>query len=260
MTARTLPILSTALVVALFAAPSAAQAPVANVAGGSLEQRLDTLERLIEARNSAQMNLLNQVNQLQDEVLELRGISEEHSYQLEQLLQRQRELYQEIDRRLAAASATPQPSTSTSTSMPAAAGGAGTQPTSSEYSSNLSENDAYDRAIKLVLEDKRYEAAIPAFNDFIQRFPNSTYTPNAHYWLGQLYFSEAKYAEAKKQFETVVNQYPDSNKRADCMLKLGAIAQQAGETQTARTFYQKIVSEYASSTEANLAKQRLAEM
>lgn len=257
MTARTLPQLGMALVLTLAALPSAAQAPVANVAGGSLEQRLATLERLIEARNSAQMNLLNQVNQLQDEVLELRGISEEHSYQLEQLLQRQRELYQEIDRRLAApAPAQPR----IDTSMPMATTDTSSTSANSDYSSNLSENDAYDRAIKLVLEDKRYEAAIPAFNDFIQRFPNSTYTPNAHYWLGQLYFSEGKYAEAKQQFETVVNQYPDSNKRADCMLKLGAIAQQAGETQTARTLYEQIVSEYATSTEANLAKQRLAEM
>src|SRR5690606_14929313 len=84
------------------AASAAAQsAPVSTVTSGSVEERLDQLERIIDARNAAQMRLLNDVQGLKDEVAELRGVTEEHAYQLEQLLQRQREIYQEIDRRLA---------------------------------------------------------------------------------------------------------------------------------------------------------------
>ncbi|MCT7655726.1 hypothetical protein MBH78_15875 [Oceanimonas sp. NS1] len=44
--------------------------------------------------------------------------------------------------------------------------------------------------MNLVLQDKDYNAAIPAFARFITQYPRSTYVPNAHYWLGQLLFAQ----------------------------------------------------------------------
>lgn len=239
----------------------AVQAPVSDVSSGSsFEERLDQLERIIDARNSAQMNLLQQVTQLQDEVSELRGVTEEHAYQLEQLLTRQRELYQEIDRRLANQ---PAASTSTSTQVDTSTvdtSASGASSSGSNYSDNLSENDAYDRAIKLVLEDKRYEQATVAFQEFIERFPESSYAPNAHYWLGQLLFSAGEYGDAEEQFLIVVDRYEDSNKRADCMLKLGSIARQQDRNEDAKRYFNDVLNNYPDSTEATLAKQRLAEL
>ena len=224
-----------------------AQAPVARLGSGSIEERLNQLERVMDARNVAQMALLEQMNTLQSEVAELRGRSEEHAYQLEQILQRQREIYQELDRRLAAA-----PVANNEQVAGVDAGVA--------MSANLSENEAYDRAIKLVLEEKRYADAIPAFQQFLERFPQSSYAANAHYWLGQLLFADGKLEPAKQQFTTVVDNYPDSNKRADCLLKLGRIAQQQQQPQAARSYFQRVIDSYASSTEADLARKQLAEM
>lgn len=227
-----------------------AQAPVARLGSGSIEERLNQLERVMDARNVAQMALLEQMNSLQNEVAELRGRSEEHAYQLEQILQRQREIYQELDRRLAAAPVV----NSASQNSRASAADAVTM------SANLSENEAYDRAIKLVLEEKRYADAIPAFQQFLERFPQSTYAANAHYWLGQLLFADGKLEPAKQQFTIVVDNYPDSNKRADCLLKLGRIAQQQQQPQAARSYFQRVMDSYPSSTEADLARKQLAEM
>ena len=224
-----------------------AQAPVARLGSGSIEERLNQLERVMDARNVAQMALLEQMNTLQSEVAELRGRSEEHAYQLEQILQRQREIYQELDRRLAAAPV--------ANSEQVAGIDAGVA-----MSANLSENEAYDRAIKLVLEEKRYADAIPAFQQFLERFPQSSYAANAHYWLGQLLFADGKLEPAKQQFTTVVDNYPDSNKRADCLLKLGRIAQQQQQPQAARSYFQRVIDSYASFTEADLARKQLAEM
>src|SRR5690606_16335443 len=69
---------------------------------GSLEQRLTTLERIVEARTEAQLRMAQQLQTLLDEVSELRGVTETHTYQLDEILQRQRDLYQEIDRRVSA--------------------------------------------------------------------------------------------------------------------------------------------------------------
>lgn len=230
-----------------------AQAPVSKLGSGSVEERLEQLERVMDARNAAQMALLDQMASLQDEVADLRGKTEEHAYQLEQILQRQREIYQEIDRRLAATPVSSEPVTAVTQADETASNG-------SAYSSNLGENDAYDKAIRLVMEDRRYDAAIPEFRQFIQQFPNSTYVPNAHYWLGQLLYAEGQFDEAKQEFNAVVERFPDSNKRGDSLLKLGIVAQQQGETQLARSYFEKVLSEYPNSTPAGLAEKRLANL
>jgi tol-pal system protein YbgF len=247
----------------LVPAGAMAQAPVANLSdsAGSLDQRLATIERMMEARQGAQLQLMDQLSTLQQDVAELRGITEEHEYRLEQLLQRQRELYQEIDRRFSQlqeqGSSSFGGSSSAASAQPIPTGDSSSDTGNSGYSSNLNENDAYDRAIALVLEDKRYDAAIPAFEQFIEQFPSSSYLPNAHYWLGQLQFAQQAYDKAKNHFQTVVSDYPDSNKRADCLLKLGVIASEQGRSADAESFYQQVVSEYPDSSEASLAKQRL---
>src|SRR5690554_3418989 len=78
-------------------------APVVNVAQAqqgneSVQQRLDRIERLLEARTQGQASMMEQLGRLQREVSELRGISEEQAYQLDQIVQRQRDIYQELDR------------------------------------------------------------------------------------------------------------------------------------------------------------------
>ncbi|RUO79868.1 tol-pal system protein YbgF [Idiomarina tyrosinivorans] len=242
-----------------------AQAPVSSVSvsSSSLEQRIAQLERIVQARTDAQIEMTQQLAALQQDVSELRGVTEEHAYRLEQLVQRQRELYQEIDRRMqqlntsGASTATANVNISNLNTVPVTSSNDSGSQQASQYSNNLSENDAYDKAIKLVLEDKRYDAAIPQFKAFLEKFPDSTYAPNAHYWLGQLLFAQRKYDESKQHFTAVVDKFPDSNKRGESLLKLGVIAEEKGDNATAQSIFQKVIEQYPDSTEAGLAKKRL---
>ena len=215
--------------------------------GGSLEQRLATLERIVEARTEAQLRMAQQLQQLLDEVSELRGVTETHTYQLDEILQRQRDLYQEIDRRVSALQTTPAPAATPAAELSAAA----------PYSSNVSENDAYDRAVNMVLKDRRYDAAIPEFESFIRNYPESSYTPNAHYWLGQLLFNNNELAKAKTQFERVVNNFAQSNKVADALLKLGQIAERENDKNAALRYYRQLVDKHGGATSARLAQERI---
>lgn len=218
-------------------------------AGGSIEQRLATLERIVEARSEAQLRMAQQLQQLLDEVSELRGATETHAYQLDEILQRQRDLYQEIDRRVSAIQLAPSASTATpAIDAPAAA----------SYSSDVSENDAYDKAVNMVLKDRRYDAAIPEFENFIRNYPNSSYAPNAHYWLGQLLFNNGELAKAKTQFERVVNNFAQSNKVADALLKLGQIAERENDKNAALRFYRQLVEKHSTATSARLAQERIS--
>ncbi len=235
----------------------AAQAPVVDVnsttlnsqSSGSLTEQLASVERKLDSRNRAQVNIQRQLDELQTEVNELRGVTELHTHQLSQVLERQRELYQELDRRVSEAlkPATKVPSAIAVDSLTL----------SKDYSNNLTENEAYDKALNLVLKDKRYEQAIPAFRRFNHTYPLSTYAPNAHYWLGQLLFNKGELTQAEQEFLTVVKQFQESNKRPDALLKLAMVAQQQKNTNKAMQLYQQLLAEYPNSTSAQLAKPRL---
>lgn len=213
----------------------------------SMNDELAQLKRKQEASNRRQVALQRQLDELLQEVDELRGVTELHTHQLSQVLERQRELYQELDKRVSQA-------LKPETQVPAAIVATGNQ---SGYSADLSENQAYDRAVNLVLKEKQYDKAIPEFESFIQKFPQSSYAPNAHYWLGQLLFNKGRFAEAKVQFNIVAEQFKTSTKRSDAMLKLALVEQRQNNNAAAKVIYQTLINEYPTSSAAKLAKTRL---
>lgn len=233
-----------------------AQAPVYEAGTGSLEDRVTRLERTMEARNQLLTDTQQQLMSLQGEMDQLRGSVERSEYQLNQAIERQRQLYQELDNVSAQAK-----SAASASSAPAGAGATSTSPETAKadtvVSDNATENQAYDAAVQLVLRDKQYDKAITAFQAFISQYPKSVYRPNAHYWLGQLLFNQKRKDEALQQFAAVVKDYPKSPKRADAMLKLGVIAQEKGDTAAAKTLFQQIVKSYPTSSSAKMAKSRL---
>ncbi len=235
------------LAVLLASGAALADAPVTDLSNnGQLSEQVTQLKRLIQARGAAQVNLQQQINDLQDEVSELRGVTETHTHKLEQIVDRQRELYLEIERRLSNVQQTSkvvEPIVE-ETSM-------------EQYGGTLGENEAYDQAVNLILKERRYDDAIPAFDKFIEQFPKSIYIPNAHYWLGQLLFNKANYTAAKDHFDKVIRLYPESNKRSDALLKQGTVLQKLGDAAGAKKLFQQVVNEYPESNSATLAKSRL---
>ncbi|ABE54682.1 Tetratricopeptide TPR_2 [Shewanella denitrificans OS217] len=239
----------------------AAPAPVDDLYGGSSDERLAKLERILKARQQNDFDMQRRLDTLQNEVLELRGITEQQNYQINQMLQRQRQLYEEIAA-VSVKSTTPvsAPSgTSVTTSTSVASNTASNVPVVAEsMTSSLDETGSYERAVNLVLKERQYDAAIPAFREFIKQYPDSAYAPNANYWLGQLLYNKSDYESAKQAFSTVVSKYADSSKRADSLVKLGMIAEKSNDNNGARALYNKVLKEYANSASARLAQQQLS--
>ncbi|WP_339892260.1 tol-pal system protein YbgF [uncultured Alteromonas sp.] len=233
-----------------------AQAPVVNATDAtSLEQRIVVLERIVKSRTEMQHRLQSQLDNMQSEVDQLRGSVELNTNELEKVLERQRELYLEIDKRVEAlkqggvADAGAAASSSTSTLS---------QPTSGvSQAPQEGEEDAYNSAVNLILKSREYDKAIPAFQSFIDRFPNSEYAPNSHYWLGQLLFNKQMWDEATEQFNIVSTRFTDSGKRPDALLKLGVIAERRGDVATAKKLFEQVINEYPSSSAKRLAESRL---
>ncbi|HHF3018437.1 TPA: tol-pal system protein YbgF [Vibrio diabolicus] len=209
----------------------------------SSETEVERLERLLQNRNRVQLQMQQQIDQMSQEISELRGQLERNSYEMKQMLQRQRELFVELDRVRGEIKSAP-----AQEAKPAKTGG--------QYTPNVDEQTAYQNAVDLILKKRDYTGAIAAFQQFQKDYPDSTYSANSHYWLGQLYFAKKQDKDAVKSFAAVVS-YKDSNKRADALLKLGEIAERNNNAAQAKKYYQQVVDEYPGSASAKLASSKL---
>ena len=224
----------------LYAAAPISDATVNTATNAELLNRIDELTRVMTARNKMQIRFQTQLNQLGQEVSQMKGSLEVFANQLEQIEERQRNLYQMIDEGQKGSTNSSRASTPVNQDA-----GDGT------------DRAAYQSAVDLVLNDKQYQQAITAFEAFVIDHPKSSYVPNAQYWLGQLLYKEKKRDEARVAFLVVTDKYPDSNKRADAMFKIGIIDEYLGNKDSARSFYQKTITEYPSSSAAGLSAKRL---
>jgi tol-pal system protein YbgF len=109
----------------------------------------------------------------------------------------------------------------------------------------------------LVIKDKNYAKAIPAFDTFIASYPNSALQPGAHYWLGQLQLNQGDREKAKAHFLTVAQKYKDSPKRPEAIYKLGVIAKADGDTDKANKFFQLVIKQYPNTSAAQLAQKAM---
>jgi len=225
-------------------ASSFADAPVSDVTASKsnkqIEEQLNELTRLLETRNRMQIRFQNQLDELSQEVSQISGQLELFNHKVEQVENRQRNLYQLIDEQKNRTAA-PVAVKTAENSTPVA----------------VNEKAAYQSAVDLVLVEKDYQQAITAFEAFVIDYPTSPLIANAQYWLGQLLYKEKKRDEARNAFLIVTNSYPDSSKRADSLFKIGIIDEYLGKKPSAKAFYEKVLKEYPDSSAAGLASKRL---
>lgn len=219
----------------------------------SNETDTQRLERLLQNSNRVQLQLQKQIDDMSLEMSELNGQLEKNTYDMNQMLQRQRELFIELDRLRQEFKSSP-----AKTEPSADVSNPSEQQNSGTYSTNADEQTAYQNAVDLILKQKDYTGAITAFESFQTQYPDSVYASNAHYWLGQLYFAKKQDKDAAKSFAAVIS-YKDSNKRADALVKLGDIAKRNNNAEQANKYYQQVIEEYPSSASANAASTKLAQ-
>ena len=115
---------------------------------------------------------------------------------------------------------------------------------------------AYDSAFAS-LRSGQYEQAVSQFEDFLRRYPDSTLTPDAYYWLGESYYVLRRFEQAQQIFLTLGADFPRSDKLPDAMLKLGYIYSETGDIPRAREMLQKLIDVYPNSVAASLGASHL---
>jgi len=190
-------------------------------------------------------NLFLQVQQLQQEVMRLNGKVEEQAHELTTLKEQSLQRYIDLDKRMAGATPAANESiAATATVSPIAAPSGGSAPQAGEA-------EGYRAAYALV-QGRQFEQAIPAFKQFLQRYPDGQYAANAHYWLGELYLvlDPPDLESARQSFVLLLSQYPDNPKAADALYKLGKVQFLKGNREKAREYLDQVINLYGGSNTA----------
>jgi tol-pal system protein YbgF len=253
-----------------------------------IEARVTRIERVIS--NQSLVELAQHLDAVQADVRQLRGRIEELEYNQEAMKKQQRDLYSDLDKRVAAlgggssrvgATGTGSSGSAGGGAGSGAAGGAGTggsaatgagadsgdsagaagsaggsSGTDAGSGASSEEQRVYGQSFD-ALKAGSYSIAITGFKDFLSSYPASPLAENAQYWLGEAYYVTHDLDSASAAFRNVLQKWPNSRKTPDAMLKLGYAQLDQKKTSEGRNTLSEVVQKYPGTDAAKHATERL---
>lgn len=212
------------------------------------------------------MELLSRLSQLENEIRQLRGDLEMATHDIKQMKTRQRELYNDIDRRIRDLELRIQGGGSYNRKSGSSSSGSSYKaPAKSKVAPadftkvDSSERREYQAAFKL-LRDSRYQQAIDAFRAFLTKYPQGSLAGNAQYWLAEAFYVSRDYNSAISEFQRVVTDYPKHSKVVGSKIKIGYCYYELKEYGKAKQVLRDVIRRYPRSSSAKLARLRLQRM
>ena len=117
----------------------------------------------------------------------------------------------------------------------------------------------YAAAYELFREGK-YEKSREAFETFLKQYPETEFSDNAQFWIGECYYFEKKYEKAIIEYDKVVKNFPEGSKVPYALLKQGLSFLQLGDKASAKLLLQQVIKDYPNTSQARIARTRLAEI
>ncbi len=278
------PLLLTAVFAAVFSVSTQAQVQVVDSPVQNAPGRTDPAASS-NLNTNQQTELFYQLQTLQQEVMNLRGLVEEQAFELKRLKQQRLDDYLDLDRRISALTTGTTPDTSpaaaafapsgsselSSASQNVASPSVGTSspsPSVSTATANVaaalppgvtegaSEAEVYGAAYDL-LKQRQIDASVAGFKAHLERFPQGEYASNSYYWLGEIYLLKNDLPEAQRWFGDLLAEFPDSRKVPDAQFKLGKVYHLQGQNDRARELLDIVAASNADAS--RLAQQYLQE-
>ena len=98
------------------------------------------------------------------------------------------------------------------------------------------------------------------FTKFLEQNPKHELAVNAHYWIGETYYSEKNYESAILSYQDVIKNYPGKEKVVAAMLKQAMAFNEIKDAKSAKFVLKKLVEGFPKSEEAKKAKELLKEI
>jgi len=266
-----------------------ALAQVRVVDAGSSQENQPQVPASNNSQNDIMVNMYLQLEALQSEIQNLRGLVEEQSYQIKRMQTEQRDRYLDTDSRLSEinsqvqsyhsgqpiAGISPAPSvinpltnssanTYGSSNLTAnnqpltnpVAGGAGVA-----VASPQTEQQLYREALNLLLEDEAFTESINLFQQYIERYPRGRYLTNTLYWQGAAMELAGLHAQAILVLQRLISEFPADAKAPTALLRLGTVYRKMGENAQAASQWRRIAQDYPESvSEIEIANEYLSEI
>ena len=247
---RCAPIFLTFILLGIYSEYGWAQAADKNLTEGSpIEEHSDGGDGQVSGAGQLS-ELFYRIQVLQQELKDLRGTIEEQSYLIKRLERSQKEQYLDLDNRLVQLGGADLDSRAAQTED---------KESSEDTTAHLNEvpefdneREAYQYAFDL-MRNRQYQESLAGFEEIIVAFPNGQYTPNAFYWIGELYLAQGDNEKSRQSFIQVISLYPDHQKVPDAMYKLGVVYFALGDNQSALRYLGQVQQEYPNSSAAGLA-------
>ena len=247
---RCAPIFFVFILLSISSEQGRAQAADKNLTEGS---PIEELSGVVDSQVSGAgqlSELFYRIQVLQQDLKDLRGTIEEQSYLIKRLERSQKEQYLDLDNRLVQLGGADLESRAAQTED---------KESSEEVTILLNEvpefdneREAYQYAFDL-MRNRQYQESLAGFEEIIVAFPNGQYTPNAFYWIGELYLAQGDNEKSRQSFIQVISLYPDHQKVPDAMYKLGVVYFALGDNQSALRYLGQVQQEYPNSSAAGLA-------
>jgi tol-pal system protein YbgF len=224
----------------------------------ALEERIARLESQLQ--NQGLLNLLNQVESLKAEVARLRGIQEEQTYRLDNADKRSRDLFADLDDRVRELANRPAaaPATTDAVRLQPTQTLIATPPPVARAPINPEiESRAYASAYEFV-KTAKYNDAIPAFQEFLNQYPDGALAANAAYWLAFSHSANQDFRAAITGYQRLIRDFPNSAKAPDAMLSLARAYIQNQEVDAGRATLYQLFAKYPQSKSAENGKKLLS--
>jgi len=265
------------------AVPASAQVQVVD-AGGS-QSTAPAQAPANNSQNDILVNMYLQLEALQAEVQNLRGLVEEQSYQIRRMQTEQRDRYIDTDSRISelynqvqggqvvtsgqAPTSPAQPGTGEAplTTRPVVSANNRGNPAQTTIASVTApstpqnESELYRSALDLLLEDSDFEQSIAMFQQYLDIYPQGRYLTNTLYWQGAAMELAGRHNQAIVVLQRVINEFTDDAKAPTAMLRLGTVYRKMGDNAQAAQFWRRISELYPNSnSEIELAREYLSEI
>jgi TolA-binding protein len=128
-----------------------------------------------------------------------------------------------------------------------------------DSSSTANKNAEVDNLFALGQQDfmaGRYDAALGAFQDILNRFPDAPTTEKAAYWTAECYYVKKVYDKAEIAYLSYIKTYKDGSKLCASLYKLGLVYDAMKKKKSQDMVWDKLLSQCPNTEEAQAVKSR----
>ena len=219
----------------------------------SLDKRVQSLEALINGKGLLDMQ--NQLEQIRQDVAQLKGDLEVVTHQLEDMRTKQNAAYTDLDTRVRNLETLAQSVASGQPAIPGSNGGNGG---GGDTKADIPQQElsAFAEAESLNQAGK-YKEAFNAYDAFLKSYSGSKLVPDALYGMGYVQFALKSYKSSAATQQKFLDSYASHALAPNAMLNLANSQIQLGQIPAAKKTLKELVAAYPSAEVTPSAQKRL---